>query len=578
MFLERLRNGVPPIHSSRDRGDAESLRALGAGRHHAVTRGTTRGVSDPWESLGGVLPTRMLLPEVAANLVDAAMLCGAITHPDEASSLRRLVISGVKLETLAGVERFPALDELELRNTLTSRLDGIERAPALQHLTMWGVHVRSLTPLSALHSLRTVRVMCTGSSKVSSLQGIERCARLRHLEVEGSALRSLEPISKLAELRVLAASNTNLASLAGIEKLRLTRLDISSAPVADLKPLAKMTTLRWLDISDTRIKDVSPLAKLEQLRMLRMTNAKVRDLVPLGGLSGLVDLAIGGVPVAKAAPLTKLTALRGLLAWGTKIPADDLKSLQIAAAERALNPATGLIALAVELGLASDEVDAASITHFAVDNRRPIANLKDLERMPALLALDVGQGELLTSNGGDGARLRSLSIASRHSLALGHLAHVQELVVRAIGSHGELALGLPASLRSLKLLNVKCEEPLALTPELRTLDAEECRLTKIPNLKRCSRLVHLAIAKSYINDVSPIAGHPTLRSLELPNNRIEDVTPLAEAQELRRIDLDANPVASIHPLARLPQLRWLSLRATPIAEPSPHLKGVEIET
>jgi Leucine-rich repeat (LRR) protein len=262
-----------------------------------------------------------------------------------------------------------------------------------------------------------------------------------------------------------------------------------------------------------------------------------------------------------------------LLAWGTKLADDVVQPLEAAARARgAAQPPPGLLALALDLGLASDEADAAEITHFDVKDRHDVANLEDLDRMPALLVLRLDHGALLRGNGGAGSRLRSLRISPRERLSLGHLAHLQELVIVEAQP-----LDLPPALRALRLCSVECDEPIDLPPGLRSFQAEACRLTRLPDVQRCPHLVHLAITKSYIRDASPIAQHPALRTLELPHNRIEDVVPIAHASELRRIDLDANPVASIEPLARLAKLRWLSVRMTPVAQRSSRFDGVEIE-
>src|SRR5688572_20467223 len=97
-----------------------------------------------------MLPTRFPDPEIARDVVDAAMLCGAITTTAEVPQLRRLVLHDVTLPTLAGLDRFTSLDELELQSTRTSRFDGIAGAPQLRHFTAYGVTARSIEPLSAL--------------------------------------------------------------------------------------------------------------------------------------------------------------------------------------------------------------------------------------------------------------------------------------------------------------------------------------------------------------------------------------------------------------------------------------------
>lgn len=319
--------------------------------------------------------------------MEAALLSSAIGTAEEAKNVRRLVLGGVKLKSLVGIERFVALDELELRGTSVSNLDGIRGAPQLRHLTVWGGSVRSARPLGALSEPRTLRLP---GVKLRSLDGLSDKPHLRHLDLGTTALSSLEPLTGLPALRVLALAGNKLRSLAGIDSFPLTHLDVARNPVGELEPLSAVPSLRWLNLADTRVRDLRPLGAATGLRFLALTGTQVGELAPVGALSELKELELGGIPIRDAAPLEGL-ALRGLLAWGTKLEPETRARLEQAAEERrraADAHGQGLVELAVDLGLAADEEDAADVSHLVA--RQWLGRVRDLRvlvRMPSLVAL-----------------------------------------------------------------------------------------------------------------------------------------------------------------------------------------------
>lgn len=77
----------------------------------------------------------------------------------------------------------------------------------------------------------------------------------------------------------------------------LVVLQMWGAPIADLKPLESMTSLRRLELVDCQVKDLSPLRNLTNLEELTIETEHSLNLAPLARLKKLNDLRINHVDV-----------------------------------------------------------------------------------------------------------------------------------------------------------------------------------------------------------------------------------------------------------------------------------------
>ncbi len=139
------------------------------------------------------------------------------------------------------------------------------------------------------------------------------------------------------------SNNPELSTIAALERLPLTKLNLSKTKVGDLSAL-RMMPLRILDLSGCPVDDIQILEGMP-LEDLNLSGCKVRSVRPLKGaplrtliLAGnpvniistlsdmpIVKLDLGGCPVADVRPL-RTVPLEWLSLWKTKIP--DLKPLK----------------------------------------------------------------------------------------------------------------------------------------------------------------------------------------------------------------------------------------------------------
>jgi internalin A len=133
-------------------------------------------------------------------------------------------------------------------------------------------------------------------------------------------LADLAPLAHLTSLQGLHFSDTQVTDLAPLARLiGLQTLDLSHTQVSDLAPLADLTNLQTLNLSVTQVSDLAPLARLTALQTLYLSNTQVSDLAPLAHLTSLQMLHFSDTDVSDLAPLADLTSLQTLYLSDTQV-------------------------------------------------------------------------------------------------------------------------------------------------------------------------------------------------------------------------------------------------------------------
>ena len=123
----------------------------------------------------------------------------------------------------------------------------------------------------------------------------ETMLQLTELDASDRGVTDLTGLEYAHNLRLLIlVSDNNISDLTPISDLRLDQLWLWDNLVADLSPLANMTTLTHLDLGYNRISDISALANLTNLVWLELQNNRITDITPLAGLTSLEKLWITG--------------------------------------------------------------------------------------------------------------------------------------------------------------------------------------------------------------------------------------------------------------------------------------------
>ncbi|MEZ0096237.1 hypothetical protein [Streptacidiphilus sp. EB129] len=101
--------------------------------------------------------------------------------------------------------------------------------------------------------------------------------------------------------------------------------------------------------------------------------------------------------------------------------------------------------------------------------------------------------------------------------------------------------------------------PLTAAPNLRRLHLNRCATTDLTPI-RALPVESLRVTLDGC-DLTPLAGHRHLASLDLGSTTPIDITPLCNVQNLRGLDLSRADVRDLTVLAYLPSMRYLALTA-----------------
>ena len=120
----------------------------------------------------------------------------------------------------------------------------------------------------------------------------ETMLQLTELDARERGVTDLTGLGHAHNLRSLMLVYNNISDLTPISDLRLDDLWLWGNLVANLSPLANMTTLTHLDLGYNRISDISPLEKLTRLKWLELQGNQITDVTPLAALTSLEKLWI----------------------------------------------------------------------------------------------------------------------------------------------------------------------------------------------------------------------------------------------------------------------------------------------
>ncbi len=131
---------------------------------------------------------------------------------------------------------------------------------------------------------------------VRDLLGLEHATALVSLRLDDNDVSELRPITRLSSLRFLYLAGNplrDLTPLGNLDDLFVLSLHGVEA-IPNLEPLRRMTRLEHAYLSGTGASDGTPLAGLARLRILHLESNQLDDVSFLSGLTQLRDLRLAG--------------------------------------------------------------------------------------------------------------------------------------------------------------------------------------------------------------------------------------------------------------------------------------------
>lgn len=131
------------------------------------------------------------------------------------------------------------------------------------------------------------------------------------------------------------------------------------------------------------------------------------------------------------------------------------------------------------------------------------------------------------------------------------------------------------SLRHLSLLlnaHIAAELDALAQPTLETLIIRPAKLRDLTPLARCTRLRHLELPNSQVDDLSPVSSSLELLNLSGTNSQI-DLRQLVRFERLQTLDLRRVAITDWSPIAELPALKELIVTSAVARELPPALQA-----
>lgn len=255
------------------------------------------------------------LAQSPIQVIDCSATPITTVAPLAATVLVELRAGGaMRLEDISAVSRMRWLRKLHLANDTAIRdLSPVGNCAALEEL-FFSAGPKGIEAIRALQQLRFIIYdgwqLSPEEFWVKIGQGTERdrqrlavIKKVRAALTAGGAQRADARAVKILsdETIDIIVNREELKSIAPLEGLPISSLDISQSNVTDLSPIAQMP-LRRLKIGNLRVADFAPIAQCTKLDSLWCWRSGLRDLTPLQNLP-LTEFIAHGNPLTDLKPL-----------------------------------------------------------------------------------------------------------------------------------------------------------------------------------------------------------------------------------------------------------------------------------
>lgn len=179
----------------------------------------------------------------------------------------------------------------------------------------------SVTDISFVESLTTIRELSFDSNHVEDLSVLNKCSTLEKLSAAGNAIKDLTALSACKKLEEISVGYNALSNLDGLEHcVYLKKIYAGNNAITDIDGLQNATLLNDVDLSNNAIVDISLLSKSKgTLKKLNLSNNKIGNVDALSECSRLTQINISGNSVETLDALSALTEITSINASDNRI-------------------------------------------------------------------------------------------------------------------------------------------------------------------------------------------------------------------------------------------------------------------
>lgn len=369
-----------------------------------------------------------------------------------------------------------------------------------------------------------------------------------------------EPTTEqLASITELSCTGKGIQDATGTSALtNLTKLFLDDNQLTDVRPLASSTKVFSLGLANNKLTNIAPLAPLTALAAVKLNGNQLRDISVLGTLpayNALSGTRYGQKATAPGATAGAATVLPSVVSASGKLVTVEAPDDVTVTAGSVTYPSAGSYSWSFR-----DPDDfyfngtiTVTVTDSAVTipdaNLRSCINTKfgntDLTVQPTREQLSAATGSLSCKNKGISdltgldlmPGLTSVTLTGNTVSDLTPLSALTGLMTLDVAQNDVPSLApLGSSLTKLGTLRVN-----------QTSASTKTKLPTLVGVDKLTALTSLGVNYSAISNLNPLAGHPTLKTLDAAYNQISDVAPLA-AVGLNSLNLEGNRVSDLSPL------------------------------
>ena len=247
--------------------------------------------------------------EHATNLERIEFRRNAISDLSPLAGLIRLnniKLRGNKVTDVSPLAGLINVDWLGLEENAIRNLSPLKGLVKLKGIGIEGNPISDVSPLSGLLSLEGIRAWNT---PISDFSPLAEARRLKWLEFRGDrSLSELSSLKNVKSLRRLVINHCGISDISGLSELtQLQSLTLHDNSISDISPLANLKGLTHLNLEYNVIKDVSPLKGLPRLKELSLNGNVISDVSPLAELVNLEKLNLSNNAISDFSPLERLS-------------------------------------------------------------------------------------------------------------------------------------------------------------------------------------------------------------------------------------------------------------------------------
>lgn len=198
--------------------------------------------------------------------------------------LNNIKLRGNRITDVSPLADLVNVDWLGLEENEITDLSPLRGLIKLKGIGISGNSVSNVSPLANLTSLEGIAAWNT---RISDFSPLANSPSLRWLEFSGNrSMSKLSSLRGLKTLRRLEINHCGISDISGLAQLtQLQELTLHDNLIADVSPLKNLRGLTYLNLSDNVISDVSSLAGLNKLKQLNLQNNVIANISPLEKLS-----------------------------------------------------------------------------------------------------------------------------------------------------------------------------------------------------------------------------------------------------------------------------------------------------